>query len=31
MENKTDKFDTNVKMDEYELIVIDGDVSFGVS
>ena len=31
MKNKNDKFDTNVKLDKYELIVIGGDISFGLN
>ena len=30
MKNKTDKFDTNVKLEKYELIVIGDDISFGL-
>ena len=31
MKNKTDKFDTNIKLEKYELIVIGGDISFGLN
>ena len=31
MKDKKDKFDTNVKMEKYELIVINGDISFGLN
>ena len=30
MKNKTDKFDANIKLEKYELIVIGGDISFGL-
>lgn len=31
MENKKDDFDTNVKLEKYELIVIGNDISFGLN
>ena len=31
MENKTDKFDTNVKFENYELILMGDDISFGLN
>ena len=31
MKNKTDNFDTNVKLEKYELIVIGDDISFGLN
>ena len=30
MKNKTDKFNSNAKMERYELIVIGDDISFGL-
>ena len=31
MKNKKDNFDTNVKFEKYELIVMGSDISFGLS
>lgn len=31
MKNKNDNFDTNVKLEKYELIVIGNDISFGLN
>ena len=31
MKNKKDNFDTNIKMEKYELVVIGNDISFGLN
>lgn len=31
MKNEKDNFDTNVKLEKYELIVIGNDISFGLN